>query len=179
MVNPSPAMFGWQPPHVATTLPEMLDAIREFFEKQIDAPAAQGDERRSIELATAALLVEVVRLGGEIKPVEREVVLRAVRGRFGLSASDAEALLRLAEEQSREATDHYQFTSLINQRFSQTQKQQVIELMWQVAYADSELSAYEQHVIRKIADLLYVPHRAYIAAKLRARDAAKRGNGPT
>jgi len=44
--------------------------------------------------------------------------------------------------------------------------------MWQVAYADSELSAYEQHVIRKIADLLYVPHRAYIAAKLRARDAA-------
>jgi uncharacterized tellurite resistance protein B-like protein len=44
--------------------------------------------------------------------------------------------------------------------------------MWRVAYADAELSAYEQHTIRKIADLLYVPHRAYIAAKLRARDAS-------
>lgn len=87
--------------------------------------------------------------------------------------------MRLAEDQARAATDHYQFTSLINQRFSQAQKQQVVELMWQVAYADSQLSAYEQHVIRKIADLLYVPHRAYIAAKLRARDAVDRGAGQT
>ena len=166
-------------PHITIKLPGMLDTIRDFFEKHIDSPAAQGDERRPIELATAALLVEVVRLGGEIKPVEREVVLRAVRGRFGLSAGEAEALVRLAEDQARAATDHYQFTSLINKRFSQTQKQQVVELMWQVAYADAELSAYEQHVIRKIADLLYVPHRAYIAAKLRARDTAGRGAGQT
>ena len=151
----------------------MLNAIRDFFEKHIDGPAAQGDERRPIEVATAALLVEVVRLGGAIKPAEHEVVLRAVRERFGLNVEDAEALISLAEEQTREATDYYQFTSLINKRFSQAQKQQVIELMWQVAYADNELSAYEQHVISKVADLLYVPHRAYIAAKLRARDAAR------
>jgi len=153
----------------------MLDAIRDFFERHIDAPPTEADERRSIELATAALLVEVVRLGGELKPVEREAVHRAVRGRFGLSADEADSLVRLAEQQARQATDHYQFTSLINQRFSQAQKQRVIELMWQVAYADHELSAYEQHVIRKIADLLYVPHRAYIAAKLRARDASRGG----
>jgi len=149
----------------------MLSAIRDFFEKHIDAPAARGDERHSIELATAALLVEVVRLGGEIKAAEREAVARAVRGRFGLSGAEAGTLLALAEDEAREATDHYQFTSLINKTFSQEQKQQVVELMWRVAYADGELSAYEQHVIRKIADLLYVPHRAYIAAKLRARDA--------
>lgn len=155
----------------------MLNAIRDFFEKHIDAPAAQGDGRHSIQLATAALLVEVVRLSGGIKPAEREVVLRAVRDKFGLSAGEAEALVRLAEDEAHEATDHFQFTSLINQRFSQIQKQRVIELMWQVAYADRELSAYEQHVIRKIADLLYVPHRAYIAAKLRARDATGDGAG--
>jgi uncharacterized tellurite resistance protein B-like protein len=151
----------------------MLNAIRDFFEKHIDAPAARGDARRPIEIATAALLVEVVRLGGTIKPAEHEVVLRAVRSKFGLDEEDAEALIGLAEDQASAATDYYQFTSLINKRFSQAQKQQVIELMWQVAYADNELSAYEQHVIRKIADLLYVPHRAYIAAKLRARDAAR------
>jgi len=150
----------------------MLSTIREFFEKHIDAPVGRGDDQHPIALATAALLVEVVRLGGEIKPEEHQAALRAVRGRFGLTEAEAETLLELAEDQAREATDHYQFTSLINKSFSPAQKQQVVELMWQVAYADGELSAYEQHVIRKLADLLYVPHRAYIAAKLRARDAA-------
>jgi uncharacterized tellurite resistance protein B-like protein len=151
----------------------MLNAIREFFEGHIAAPAGRGDERHTIEVATAALLVEVVRLDHEIEPAEREAVLRAVQAKFGLGGDEAETLVRLAEEEAQQAIDYYQFTSLINKRFSPQQKEQVIEHMWRVAYADAELSAYEQHVIRKIADLLYVPHSAYIAAKLRARDAAR------
>ncbi len=151
----------------------MLNAIREFFEGHVAAPAGAGDERHTIEVATAALLVEVVRMDPEIEPAEREAVLRAVHSKFGLSGEEAEALVRLAEEEARAATDYYQFTSLINKRFSPAQKERVIEHMWRVAYADAELSAYEQHLVRKIADLLYVPHSAYIAAKLRARDAAR------
>jgi uncharacterized tellurite resistance protein B-like protein len=151
----------------------MLNAIREFFESSVVGPADRGDERHTIEVATAALLVEVVRFDREIEPAEREAVLRAVNVKFGLSGDEAATLVRLAEEEARQATDYYQFTSLINKRFSPQQKEQVIEHMWRVAYADDELSAYEQHTIRKIADLLYVPHSAYIAAKLRARDAAR------
>jgi uncharacterized tellurite resistance protein B-like protein len=151
----------------------MLNAIREFFESSVVGPADRGDERHTIEVATAALLVEVVRFDREIEPAEREAVLRAVNAKFGLSGDEAATLVRLAEEEARQATDYYQFTSLINKRFSPQQKEQVIEHMWRVAYADDELSAYEQHTIRKIADLLYVPHSAYIAAKLRARDAAR------
>jgi uncharacterized tellurite resistance protein B-like protein len=151
----------------------MLNAIREFFERHVDAPAARGDERHTIEVATAALLVEVVRLDHEVGPAERNAVLRAVHAKFGLSGEEAATLVRLAEEEARQATDYYQFTSLINRRFTPEQKERVIEHMWRVAYADAELSAYEQHTIRKIADLLYVPHSAYIAAKLRARDAAR------
>jgi uncharacterized tellurite resistance protein B-like protein len=151
----------------------MLNAIRDFFESHIEGPAARGDERHTIEVATAALLVEVVRLEGEFGSAEREAVLRAVNAKFGLSGEEAATLVRLAEAEARQATDYYQFTSLINKHFSPAQKERVIELMWRVAYADAELSAYEQHTIRKIADLLYVPHRAYIAAKLRARDAAR------
>jgi uncharacterized tellurite resistance protein B-like protein len=150
----------------------MLSGIREFFEKRIGAAAAGGDARHAIQLATAALLVEVGRLDSEIDASEREAMLRAVRGKFDLSADEAETLIGLAEAEARQATDYYQFTSLINRHFSQEQRQRVVELMWQVAYADAELSAHEQHVVRKIADLLYVPHAAYIAAKLRARDAA-------
>jgi uncharacterized tellurite resistance protein B-like protein len=150
----------------------MLDAIFDFFERHIDAPAAGGNERHSIELATAALLVEVARADGDIRPVEREAMLRAVREKFGLSPQEAEALLRLADEEVRQATDYFQFTSLINKRFTPEQKERVIELLWRAAYADAELSAHEHHVMRKIADLLYIPHGIYIAAKMRARDAA-------
>ncbi len=151
----------------------MLNAIREFFDQHV-AAGAGDDDRHALQLATAALLVETVRLDGGIDAAERAAAHRAVRTKFGLTDAEAAALIRLAEEQAREATDYYQFTSLINKRLSASQKERVIELMWQVAYADADLSAHEQHVVRKIADLLHVPHRAYIAAKLRARDAAQR-----
>jgi uncharacterized tellurite resistance protein B-like protein len=152
----------------------MLNAIREFFDQHVAAGATGGDERHTIETATAALLVETVRLDGEIDAAERAAAHRAVRSKFGLDEAEAATLIRLAEEEARDATGYYQFTSLINKQFSAAQKERVIELMWQVAYADADLSANEQHVVRRIADLLHVPHRAYIAAKLRARDAAGR-----
>jgi uncharacterized tellurite resistance protein B-like protein len=150
----------------------MLNAIREFFDQHVAAGGTGGEERHTIEVATAALLVETVRLDGEIDETERAAAHRAVRAKFGLGEAEAATLIGLAEEEARDATGYYQFTSLINKQFSAAQKERVIELMWQVAYADAELSAHEQHVVRKIADLLHVPHRAYIAAKLRARTAA-------
>ena len=110
-----------------------------------------------------------------LPPNEQRAVLRAVREKFGLSDEEAQTLFRLAEDEVRTANDYYQFTSLINRHFDQQRKQHVIELMWQVAYADSELAAHENHVLRRIAELLHVTHGDYIAAKMRARDAAERG----
>jgi uncharacterized tellurite resistance protein B-like protein len=150
----------------------MLSAIRDFFEKHLATPETSSDERHTIELATAALLVETARMDGEIAPAEHAAILSAVRAKFGLGAEEADTFVRLAEQEARTANDYYQFTSLINRRFTLEQKERVIELMWQVAYADAALSAHEQHLMRKIADLLYVPHGNYIAAKMRARDAA-------
>ncbi|MBX9631830.1 MAG: TerB family tellurite resistance protein [Burkholderiales bacterium] len=150
----------------------MLDAIRDFFEKHVGTSTRPGAERHSIEVATAALLVEVVRMDGDIDPAEREAVLRAVHASFGLSGAEADELIRLAEQEARQAADLYQFTSLLNRSFSAEQKVSVIEHLWRVAFADAELSAWEQHLVRKVADLLYVPHSAYIAAKVRARAAA-------
>ena len=153
----------------------MLAAIRDFFDKHLassDTPAAKA---HTLELATATLLAEVVRLDGSISPEEREAVLAAVRGRFHLSEQEAATLFALAEAESKEATDYYQFTSLIRQHFGQEERQEMIELMWRAAYADAVLSAHEQHLIRKIADLLYVSHPAYIAAKMRAKEGQGEG----
>ena len=154
----------------------MLKSIRDYFDRNIGTQGAPAAERHSIELATAALLVEVVRSDAGIAPNEQQAVLRAVRERFGLSDEEAQTLFRLAEDEVRTANDYYQFTSLINRHFDQQRKQHVIELMWQVAYADAELAAHENHVLRRIAELLHVTHGDYIAAKMRARDAAERGS---
>lgn len=155
--------------------PAVLKSIRNYFEQNIGAQGAPLGARHSIELATAALLVEVVRSDAGIVPEEQQAVLRAVREKFGLSADESQALFDLAEEEVRTANDYYQFTSLINRHFDQPQKQHIIELMWRVAYADNSLAAHENHVLRRIAELLHVTHGDYIAAKMRARDAAERG----
>lgn len=152
----------------------MLKSIQDFFDRNM-AQGAPSTKRHSVELATAALLVEVVRSDAGIAPSEHQAVLQAVREKFGLSDEEAQTIFRLAEQEVRTANDCYQFTSLINRHFDQQQKQHVIELMWRVAYADAELAAHENHVLRRIAELLHVTHGDYIAAKMRARDAAKRG----
>jgi uncharacterized tellurite resistance protein B-like protein len=151
----------------------MLKTIRDFFEQRIGADAGPADESRRLQLATAALLVEVVRGDGGIAADEREALLAAIGSKFALAPAEAAELIWLAEQETHLANDYYQFTSLINRGFSPAQKLRVIELMWQVAYADATLSASEQHVLRKVAELIHVPHGDYIAAKIRAKDAAR------
>jgi uncharacterized tellurite resistance protein B-like protein len=149
----------------------MLKAIRDFFDRNLAPSDKPAGKRHTLELATATLLAEVMRLEG-VEPEERAAVLAAVRTQFGLAPAEAEELVRLAEEEARSAHDYYQFTSLIRQSYSQEDRQAIVELLWRVAYADARLSGHEMHVVRKIADLLYVPHSAYIAAKMRAKEAA-------
>jgi uncharacterized tellurite resistance protein B-like protein len=149
----------------------MLNAIRRFFDQNIASKTNAPPDEHRLQVATAALLAEVMRLDGQAEP-ERRAVLNAVQRRFGLSDDEAHTLVDLAETQAREAVDYYQFTSLINRAFSAEQKVHIVELMWQVVYADATLSAHEHHVMRKIADLLYVSHGDYIAAKLRAKETA-------
>jgi uncharacterized tellurite resistance protein B-like protein len=149
----------------------MLRAIREFFDHTVAAPRPD-DDRHTIELATAALLVEVVRADLESSEAERDAALAAVRSKFGLSADEAATLIDLAEQEVRLANDHYQFTSLINRRFTVDQKIRVMEQMWRVAFADDEVSAHERHLLRKIADLLHLTPAQFVAAQSRARAAS-------
>jgi len=147
----------------------MLKSIRDFFENHIAATPTPSDERHSIQLATAALLVEVARIDRQSTEEERAAVQRAVREKFELAADEAAALIELAEAEMKQANDYFQFTSLVNRHFTQEQKLRIIELMWRVAYADAELSAHENHLMRKIGELLHITHGDYIAAKMRAQ----------
>ena len=149
----------------------MIDGIKDFF-TQMFAPGADGAgvvSPHALHIATAALLLEMMRMDSSVTAEETATVANALQTRFGLTAQEVGKLMALADEEARQATDYFQFTSLINQNFSAEQKIQVVENLWQVAFADGFLDAHEQHFMRKIADLLYVSQANYIAAKQRAR----------
>lgn len=150
----------------------MIDGIKDFFNQFIatDNAASEAARQHALEVATAALLLEMMRMDSTITDEETATVTRLLQTRFGLTTKELNTLLRFATEEARQATDYFQFTSLINRHFSTTQKIQVVENLWQVAFADGHLDAHEQHFIRKIADLLYISHADYVAAKQRARD---------
>jgi uncharacterized tellurite resistance protein B-like protein len=153
----------------------MFDSLREFFEKLAgaDPAASAADAQRAVEIAAAALLVEVARIDGAMQPAEHAAVLKAIHEKFALNDSEAEEVLTLAQSEIEKAEGYYPFTSLINEKFTQEQKEYLIELMWRAAYADKALTANELHLMRKIAGLLYVSDNAYIVAKLRAKEASE------
>ena len=100
-------------------------------------------------------------------------LLAALRNRFALSDDQLTHLLAQAEGTAKGANDYFRFTNEMNEQFTQPEKIQVVEYMWQVAYADGHLDANENHLISKIANLLHVTHGEYIAAKMYAKEAAQ------
>jgi uncharacterized tellurite resistance protein B-like protein len=156
----------------------VLQSIKRFFEERVAPEAAESSPQgreHGLRLAAAALLFEVVRADARIKDEERTVARAAIQGTFGLSRDETDELMRLAEEQSREATSLYEFTHLIDEAFSPEEKKRVVELLWLVAFADSEKDAHEEQIVRRIAGLLHVPHPDFIDAKIKAR--AESGDG--
>lgn len=152
------------------TLKDLFDSLRP---PAPDAPPAA--QEHTLQLATAVLLVEVMRTAPEITPAERQAVLAGLREKFSLTDDELARLLELAERAARESSDFHRFTSRINEGFDMERKLRIVEMLWRVAYADGQLSAHENHVMRKISDLLYIPHGAYINAKMRAQAAPLAG----
>jgi len=148
----------------------MLKQIQDFFRQHLVSTVGNdADREQALRLAVAALLIEVTHLDHEVTPDEKAAVDLAVRRHMGLSGETVAELLQCAERERADSTDYYQFTLLINREYDAARKVELIELMWRIAYADDALHRYEEHLIRKIAELLYVPHRAFVAAKHRAR----------
>ncbi len=152
----------------------MINAIQDFFNRFIEPATrqAEADSGHGLQVATAALLLEMMRMDEQLKDEERAAIARTLGDQFGLDDAQIATLMSLAEQEAGQANDYYQFTSLINKRCTQAQKVQIVENLWRVAMADSHLDAHELHLMRKLADLLYVGHADYVAAKQRARAAA-------
>lgn len=149
----------------------MIRAIQEFFFARIETESQSGDDDHALHLATAALLFEILRVDDEEHPEELAAVENALRDVFALGREEISQLADLARQEAEASVSLHQFTSLVNEYFSIQQRVRVVEMLWQVAYADRHLNRYEEALVRKISDLLYVPHRDFIRAKHRVLDA--------
>ncbi|MCK4587365.1 MAG: TerB family tellurite resistance protein [Gammaproteobacteria bacterium] len=144
----------------------MIEHFKQFFDKYLSSDDKSPDnQEHKLHLATAALLIEMMRVDDHSKPEEMSALAAGIRHTFGLSEQETTELIQLAEEEAQDAACYHAFTSLINNGFSRQQKNRVVEMLWEIAYADNELEMYEEHLVRKISDLLYVRHSDFIRAK--------------
>lgn len=117
------------------------------------------------QLAVAALLVEVAMADHQFSEVELGNLTTILERKFSLSHDELNELIGLAKNETNHATSLHQFTQLINQYCTTEEKFKLMKAMWEMAYADGNLDKYEDYIIRKVADLIYVPHTEFIRAK--------------
>lgn len=145
----------------------MIKSILDFFEQHLNNSTETVDEAHQLKLASASLLVEMIGMDHKIEPAEHGMVKSLLKKDFDLSEEETETLFTLAEEESENAIDYYRFAKLINKEYDNSKKIIIIENLWHIAYADGELDKYEEHYLRKVAELLHIPHKEFIKAKHR------------
>jgi len=149
----------------------MISAIRKLLQKNatVDKTVSSMDKEELIRMAAAVLFVEVMHADHQIDKRERQVINSALLESFSLSKQDAEELLQQAENRVKDVTSLHEFTSLLHGRLTNEEKVMLIEQIWRIILADDYVDKYEEHLVRRIAELLYVSHRDYIRAKLSAQ----------
>ncbi|PCJ49523.1 MAG: hypothetical protein COA74_04440 [Gammaproteobacteria bacterium] len=149
----------------------MILKIKQFFELRLSVVKVESEQEieKRLQLASAVLLFDVAQSDQHYTTAEKEKIQHAIESKFSLSSDDINELIAIADEQSKQAIDYHQFTSLLNKEFTIEQKIRLIELMWQVAFSDGELDPYEDHFIRKISGLLHLRQIELLSARERAR----------
>lgn len=131
---------------------------------------AAGESREpAIRLAAAILLVEMARADAEHDASEKESLQQELERRFALNRDEAQALVDAAEQTAEQAVSLHGFIDDINSGLDNSQKKSVLKMLWQVAYADGRLHHHEEHLMRRFADLLHLPHEDFIRLKLQVQ----------
>jgi len=149
----------------------LLQEIEDYFARGVQPAknASRGD--RELRVATAVLLLQLCRADHEAKHDEHRAVARALEHVLQATPDETAAIVRLAEDRLAAQLPIHQFTSAIDKSFSADEKRQLLKGLWRVAFADAELLAHEEYLIRKIADLIHLPFEDFLRAKIEAKEA--------
>lgn len=145
----------------------MIGALKALFE----IPARETEEalRHRLQLASAALLIETARADFTQDGEEEAAMAQLLHDSLELPMAEVQELMRKANAKADAATSLYEFTRLINDHYIEEEKLELIRHMWVVAWADGNLDKYEEHLIRRVAELIYVSHQDFIRLKLAAK----------
>ncbi|UTW46135.1 TerB family tellurite resistance protein [bacterium SCSIO 12696] len=145
----------------------MIEKLRQWLTTEIEP--INPDSTETLELAAAALLVEVMTADNEVSLQEEQIIRDILIRQFELTGTDIDALFEEARNANHQATGLYRFTRKINESYSAAQRFQLVVYLWQVAYSDGELDKYEEGTIRQICELIHVSHSDFIRAKHQAQ----------
>ena len=134
--------------------------FRSLYEKivvQISAEDIEADDRdAAIRLATAVLMVDVALVDSRFDEAEFDQMLGLIKNHFGLGTQEAAELINAANAKADELVSIHEFTELLHKHLTHDEKARIVSLLWKIAYADGELDKYEDSLVLKISDLLYV-----------------------
>ena len=151
----------------------MLRALSDWMDRAFgardDAPASPEEREHALRVATALLLVEVGRADFGDDLTEEQTVLDLLRKHFDLTEAETRLLIEEARQQADHAVELQAFTRRLHEALNETEKERIVEMLWHVALADEHLDKHEDHLVRRVADLLYVPHRDVIRIRNRVR----------
>ena len=144
----------------------ILDAL---FNELNEEKSPEFTEKQ-LRLATAALLVEVATIDRVFDEVELKRLQSLLEEKFSLPKTEVQQLIDEAKAASTDAASLYEFTKHINEQLNEPEKIKLVEGLWEIAYADQTLDKHEEHIIRRIADLIHVRHIDFIKTKNKVRD---------
>ena len=149
----------------------MLKRIMGLLTSNDSEESGQNEQR--IELAASVLLLEIAHADGEYHQSEELLIEKLLEKHFHLDEETSAELLELAHQQRRDSHDLHQFTREINTNFDQPEKEQIMESLWRLVYADGHLDHFEEALLRQLSSLIGLSHRQMIDAKLKVLDQLK------
>ena len=145
----------------------MFKALKALFEPTEARPTPTSSD---VESATAALMIMLAIADSHFDDRERDTVVRLVKERSGLNDEELTTLISEAEQAAESATSIYEFSQQLNKVMSYEDRVKVVLGMWEVAYADGVIDKYEEHLIRRVCDLMYISHQDFIQTRNTIRD---------
>lgn len=150
----------------------MFDYLKKIFGEEPEQKTELREHKPSVtkkhkvEIAACALFIEMAKADGEFTDEERSFIISEMKNTFNLEDDCIDDLMALAEQRVKESVSLYEFTGIINNTFTQPEKIELIESLWKLIYKDEKLSAYEDHLIKRIGATMNIEHKQIINAKL-------------
>lgn len=153
----------------------MFENLKKILSNEVSEPLKSeaadksGNYKKQLQIATAAIFIEMAKADGVISDDERDLIILSLKKRFNLNEQDIDELIELSKAKLDESISLYEFSSTINKHFTADDKMELLKNLWRMIYADEKLNRYEDQLIKLIGGMLQMEHRRIIDAKMLIR----------